>query len=119
MSEPNHNAPHAQAHACCHASAHEKREEKADLVLDPVCGMRVDPAATAHHVDEAGQTYHFCSDGCRIKFAAGPECYLGKQGEPEPLPQGTLYTCPMHPEIVKEGPGHCPICGMADRKSVV
>ena len=42
-----------------------------------------------------------------------PERYLDKTGEPEPLPAGTLYTCPMHPQIVQEGPGHCPICGMA------
>ena len=60
-----------------------------------------------------GHTYYFCSEGCRGKFAADPERYLTKQGEPKPLPKGTLYTCPMHPEIVKEGPGHCPICGMA------
>ncbi|WP_156842796.1 heavy metal translocating P-type ATPase [Novosphingobium aquimarinum] len=114
MSEPNHNAPHAQAHACCHASAHEKREEKADLVLDPVCGMRVDPAATAHHVDEAGQTYHFCSGGCRTRFLADPARYLEPQGgETAQAPAGSVWTCPMHPEIRQDHPGACPICGMA------
>jgi Cu+-exporting ATPase len=85
----------------------------ADIAIDPVCGMKVDihvgkPTATHH-----GHTYYFCSEGCRTKFIADPERYLTKQEEPEPLPQGTLYTCPMHPEIVQEGPGPCPICGMA------
>jgi Cu+-exporting ATPase len=80
---------------------------------DPVCGMTVDPYGEGPRAEHKGHTYHFCSDGCRSKFAADPERYLNKTGEPEPLPQGTLYTCPMHPEIVQEGPGHCPICGMA------
>jgi Cu+-exporting ATPase len=76
--------------------------------------MTVDPAdAGKPSFAHAGRTYRFCSDGCRSKFAADPSRYLGKRGEPEPLPQGTLYTCPMHPEIVQEGPGPCPICGMA------
>jgi P-type Cu+ transporter len=83
------------------------------MAIDPVCGMTVDPYAQGPRAEHEGQTYHFCSDGCRIKFAANPERYLNKTGEPEPLPRGTLYTCPMHPEIVQEGPGHCPICGMA------
>src|SRR4029450_13738648 len=60
-----------------------------------------------------GETHYFCSEGCRIKFAREPERFLDKKGEPEPLPKGALYTCPMHPQIVQEGPGHCPICGMA------
>ncbi len=80
---------------------------------DPVCGMTVDPYGQGPRAEHEGQTYHFCSDGCRSKFAADPERYLSKTGEPEPLPRGTLYTCPMHPEIVQEGPGHCPICGMS------
>jgi len=83
------------------------------MAIDPVCGMKVDPYAKGPNAEHEGQTYHFCSDGCRIKFAADPTRYLDKKGEPEPLPRGTLYTCPMHPEIVQEGPGHCPICGMA------
>jgi Cu+-exporting ATPase len=84
-----------------------------DLAVDPVCGMKVDPYAKGPRAEHGGHTYYFCSEGCRGKFAAEPQRYLDKKGEPEPLPQGTLYTCPMHPEIVKEGPGHCPICGMA------
>jgi Cu+-exporting ATPase len=83
------------------------------MATDPVCGMMVNPHAGKPSYEYKGETYHFCSDGCRIKFAAEPERYLDKSGEPAPLSQGTLYTCPMHPEIVQEGPGHCPICGMA------
>jgi Cu+-exporting ATPase len=85
----------------------------AQKVIDPVCGMTVDPSAGTPSYRHDGHVYHFCSDGCRSKFAADPSRYLDKSGEPEPLPQGTLYTCPMHSEIVQEGPGHCPICGMA------
>ncbi|MGD4056805.1 heavy metal-binding domain-containing protein, partial [Xanthomonas citri pv. citri] len=59
-------------------------------------------------------TFHFCSAGCRTKFAADPAKYLAKDKAPEPeAPAGTIYTCPMHPEIRQVGPGSCPICGMA------
>jgi Cu+-exporting ATPase len=90
-------------------------QERAEtpLAIDPVCGMKVDPHAGKPTHDYQGHTYHFCSDGCQAKFAADPERYLNKQDEPKPAPPGTLYTCPMHPEIVQEGPGNCPICGMA------
>jgi Cu+-exporting ATPase len=90
----------------------EKRAE-AHIATDPVCGMMVDPHAGKPTQQFRGHTYYFCSEGCRIKFAKDPERYLDSKGEPEPLPQGTLWTCPMHPQIVQEGPGHCPICGMA------
>ena len=91
----------------------EKAAKDIHMATDPVCGMMVDPHAGKPTVRFGGGTYFFCSEGCRTKFAADPERYLGKKGEPEPLPAGTLYTCPMHPQIVQEGPGHCPICGMA------
>jgi Cu+-exporting ATPase len=90
----------------------EKRAE-AHIATDPVCGMMVDPHAGKPTQQFRGHDYYFCSEGCRIKFAKDPERYLDSKGEPEPLPQGTLWTCPMHPQIVQEGPGHCPICGMA------
>ena len=93
------------------ANMNERRAE-AHFATDPVCGMTVDPKAGKPSYVHGGHTYHFCSEGCRSKFAADPARYLDKKGEPEPLPKGTLYTCPMHPEIVQEGPGHCPICGM-------
>ncbi len=90
----------------------ETRAE-AHIATDPVCGMMVDPHAGKPTQQFRGHSYYFCSEGCRIKFAKDPERYLDSKGEPEPLPVGTLYTCPMHPQIVQEGPGHCPICGMA------
>ena len=80
------------------------------MATDPVCGMVVDLNAGKPTYEYKGETHYFCSEGCRSKFAKEPECFLDK---PEPLPKGTLYTCPMHPEIVQEGPGHCRKCGMA------
>jgi len=84
------------------------------MVKDPVCGMDVDPATTPHHSAHAGQEYHFCSDGCRTKFVADPVRYLKSKSHtgPEAAP-GTMWTCPMHPQIRRDGPGTCPICGMA------
>ena len=98
--------------------------ESADVVRDPVCGMTVDPATTPHHHEHRGQTCHFCSAGCLDKFKAAPDEYLnpastgpavttpamGALGEPA---QGTIWTCPMHPQIRRDAPGSCPICGMA------
>ena len=79
---------------------------------DPVCGMSVDPAKSAHHAEHAGRDYHFCSLGCLAKFQADPDTYL-KPKAAKPTPPGTIYTCPMHPQIRQVGPGSCPICGMA------
>ena len=85
--------------------------------LDPVCGMRVDPAKTPHRLTLRDQDFFFCSAGCRNKFAADPDKYLGDArgpaNETKAQPDGTIYTCPMHPQIRQVGPGHCPICGMA------
>jgi P-type Cu+ transporter len=88
------------------------------LARDPVCGMNVDPATSKHRFDYRGETFHFCSSGCRTKFAADPKIYLDtyleKTNAPKPdVPEGAIYTCPMHPEIRQVGPGSCPICGMA------
>ncbi len=87
----------------------------AKTALDPVCGMMVDPHATAHRAEHAGHPYYFCSGGCRAKFVANPENYLTPEADrpSEPVPEGTIYTCPMHPQIRQVGPGACPICGMA------
>jgi len=94
--------------------AHEHTTTAGDLALDPVCGMTVDPHSAKHRHQHHGRTYYFCSAGCRAKFAADPGKYLGKdQRAAAPVPQGTIYTCPMHPEIRQVGPGSCPICGMA------
>jgi len=101
-------------HACCGHGAHP-REEGQHGVLDPVCGMTVDPHTAKHRHTHAGHTYYFCSAGCRAKFEADPQKYLDPERAkaPEVVPEGTIYTCPMHPEIRQVGPGSCPICGMA------
>ncbi len=86
----------------------------AGTVRDPVCGMMVDPATTPHQARHDGNDYAFCSDGCRRRFIADPQRYLAAPaGIVKPAPAGTRYTCPMHPEIVQDGPGSCPLCGMA------
>ena len=96
-----------------HHHGYAQAGDGAVKVLDPVCGMTVDPLKTAHHAEHAGQDFHFCSGGCRTKFMADPARYLSpKAPEPPPKP-GAIYTCPMHPEIQQTGPGSCPICGMA------
>jgi Cu+-exporting ATPase len=88
--------------------------------IDPVCGMTVDPAKSPHAFMHRGTDYHFCSGGCRTKFAADPARYLDKTNQKdEPVPEGTIFTCPMHPEVRQEGPGSCPICGMALEPEVV
>ena len=84
--------------------------------VDPVCGMQVDPAKAAGSYEYQGHRYYFCSRGCLAKFQADPVRFLtpaaGAPAAPS-APAGTKYTCPMHPEIVRDGPGSCPICGMA------
>lgn len=116
-------APKPEASSCCgghgdHAGhAHHHGHDlgaAATKVLDPVCGMTLDPATSKHRFEHHGETFHFCSAGCRTKFAADAARYLTKGGAPAPgMPAGTIYTCPMHPEIRQIGPGSCPICGMA------
>jgi Cu+-exporting ATPase len=85
------------------------------VVKDPVCGMAVDPQKSPHRAELDGEAFHFCSARCREKFVAEPAAYLEKDQKPAapPPPAGTIYTCPMHPEIRQVGPGSCPICGMA------
>ena len=90
-----------------------------NAMRDPVCGMTVDPATAKHRFDYEGETYYFCSAGCRTKFAADPTAYLGNAKPKTDVPEGTIYTCPMHPEIRQVGAGSCPICGMALEPDVV
>ena len=78
-----------------------------------VCGRPVQRAETRHLVKYNGQRFFLYSDDCQHGFEAAPETYAAKRAAPEPAPQGTLYTCPMDPEIIQETPGDCPICGMA------
>ncbi|MBY6154684.1 heavy metal translocating P-type ATPase [Vannielia litorea] len=80
---------------------------------DPVCGMTVERASAAHMAKYEGQRFYFCSARCQEKFEAEPETYLGDRPPPAAMPEGTQYTCPMHPEIVQDHPGDCPKCGMA------
>ena len=101
-----------------HHHDHADAADAAVTVTDPVCGMKVDPAKSPHHAEHAGRPYHFCSARCRTRFEADPEPFLKPRDlKPEPpsppTPEGTVYTCPMHPEVRQIGPGACPICGMA------
>ena len=106
----DHGHDHAHAHAHAHVHDHAA---PAHMAKDPVCGMDVDPRTATLKAAHNGVTYYFCAPGCRTKFIANPEKYLGERAPAEPVPEGTEYTCPMHPEIVQVGPGSCPICGMA------
>ena len=82
---------------------------------DPVCGMSVECADASHTAQYRGQTFYFCCARCRERFAEAPEDFLGERPRPatEAAPEGSLYTCPMDPEIEQATPGDCPICGMA------
>jgi P-type Cu+ transporter len=100
---------------CCGEHAGPKHVAK-----DPVCGMDVDPHTAKHRAEHAGRPYYFCCAGCKTKFLADPQKYLGDAEAPAAqVPAGTIYTCPMHPEIRQVGPGSCPICGMALEPDVV
>ncbi|TIX99168.1 MAG: YHS domain-containing protein, partial [Mesorhizobium sp.] len=81
--------------------------------IDPVCGMTVERATAKHFARHEGKGFYFCSAGCKGKFEANPGKFLSGQPASEPMPKGTQYTCPMHPEIIRDKPGSCPICGMA------
>ena len=108
------NAAHG-GHGCCGGHArHAHGEGMNTAVKDPVCGMTVDPAKTPHHAVHQHHDYHFCSAGCLAKFEADPARYLATE-PPAPVEAalGTIWTCPMHPEIRQDHPGPCPICGMA------
>jgi Cu+-exporting ATPase len=112
MAEGSHQHSHA---AGGHAGHGHRAAPAAGGALDPVCGMTVDPEKTPHRHTHQGHTYYFCSGGCRTKFAGDPAKYLDPKSAKaaEPVPEGTIYTCPMHPQIRQVGPGSCPICGMA------
>src|SRR5258708_24768497 len=104
------------------------------MTRDPVCGMTVDPTKAAAHLEHHGETYFFCAKGCAEKFSANPERYLNPSPTaappspatnltamqpaapslvPAPAQKQIRYTCPMHPEVIRFGPGSCPKCGMA------
>lgn len=114
MSHHHQTKSHHGAHgaSCCSAT---KADTPTHAAIDPVCGMTVDPHTAIHRTEHAGHPYYFCSGRCREKFIADPDKYLDPKTvqESDPVPEGTIYTCPMHPEIRQVGPGSCPICGMA------
>ncbi len=90
----------------------------ATLVRDVVCGMQIDPRRAAETLEHEGVTYSFCSAGCAAKFRGDPQRYLAEGVEAAPAPAPTAsasgkWTCPMHPDVIEDGPGACPICGMA------
>lgn len=108
--------PSEKCHAAAELSTAVSREDavKPDCASDPVCGMKVNPATAAHHATIDGVHYHFCSAGCLGKFTADSAKYLTSAPRTEPVAApGATWTCPMHPEIRQQGPGNCPICGMA------
>jgi len=99
-----------------HSGHAHHHDHAADTALDPVCGMKVDPSTARHKAEHEGKTFYFCSEGCHTKFGADPAKYVHEKmrpARPVNLPDGTIYTCPMHPQIRQVGPGNCPICGMA------
>ena len=105
---------------------------KGGAIIDPVCGMTVHPDSAAGSYEHNDETYYFCSRHCLEKFRSDPDAFLAKpqatiaqpvgiqrvRSQPDEnsqisSAQGSSYTCPMHPEIVRDAPGSCPICGMA------
>jgi P-type Cu+ transporter len=94
---------------------------EASQAIDPVCGMAVYPTAATSRADQNGQRYYFCCNGCKTKFLADPAQFTNPttrlaRNVPNtpsvPVARGTIYTCPMHPQIRRGDPGNCPICGM-------
>jgi len=100
--------------------------QQAGTAVDPVCGMTVDPSKAAGSFEYGGETYYFCNPRCLERFQADPESYLGEgdegngaAGAAEPSAEASAppddtrtYTCPMHPDVRRQGPGDCPKCGM-------
>ena len=102
----------AQNHSCCSPAPSLPTQ---GVAIDPVCGMSVTIDNAQHVAEHDGTKHYFCSGHCRTRFLADPQTYLSGAhlDTVEDVPPGTIYTCPMHPEIRQVGPGSCPICGMA------
>jgi P-type Cu+ transporter len=115
VGKPHHDHDGRRFHFCSEGCRRKFAAAPDDYrtAIDPVCGMTVDRASSRHLTKRHGERFHFCSSRCMEKFEGDPEAYLGDRPAPEPMPEGTIYTCPMHPEIEQVGPGDCPICGMA------
>ncbi|MBI3760014.1 MAG: heavy metal translocating P-type ATPase, partial [Deltaproteobacteria bacterium] len=124
-------SPKAEGHPVDHrhpdGGLEAELKHEVQLKKDPVCGMTVNPATAKWTHPHDGDTYYFCSNGCMTKFAADPAKYLSRSepaalhapartssvAAPPSASQKTEYTCPMHPEVIQDHPGSCPICGMA------
>jgi Cu+-exporting ATPase len=100
-------------HGACCSHDHQHPAPVSEKAIDRVCGMSVDPVTAKNRLLYQGQEYFFCGARCRDRFDADPEKYLTPQEPVPPAPAGTIYICPMDPEIRQDGPGTCPICGMA------
>ncbi|MDE0033863.1 MAG: heavy metal translocating P-type ATPase [Deltaproteobacteria bacterium] len=102
-------------HFCCEGCLKKFAAAPEDYIeaKDPVCGMTVQRASARYMTRHDGERFYFCSGHCQARFEASPEDILGPRSEPEPAPEGVKYTCPMDPEIIRDEPGDCPICGMA------
>jgi P-type Cu+ transporter len=94
---------------------------EASQSLDPVCGMVVFRTATTSRAEHNGQSYYFCCTGCKTTFLADPAQFVHPTAKPAPstpsspsvsAAPGAIYTCPMHPQVRRDDPGNCPICGM-------
>ncbi len=113
-----HTPTHPHAH-----DQHPQHDRSADAVKDPVCGMVVDPTTTRHRSQHDGRDWYFCSSKCQSRFDENPANYVddqypgdkpvGEEKQKAAAVPAAIYTCPMHPEIRQQGPGDCPICGMA------
>jgi Cu+-exporting ATPase len=119
MTEHDQRAGHHHHHATGHGGNGDTvtQQLRGDIqAKDPVCGMTVDPTTAKHQGRHRGQQHYFCSEGCKAKFEVDPGRYVSNapsRDEPSVATPGTVYTCPMHPEIRRDAPGSCPICGMA------
>ncbi|MGC4026413.1 MAG: heavy metal translocating P-type ATPase [Mesorhizobium sp.] len=118
--DPNGGKPRAEHdghtyYFCCEGCRTKFLSDPAAYMTakDPVCGMSVNRSTAMHFLKHEGEKFYFCSVRCKERFEADPSKFLGERAAPEPAQKGTLYTCPMHPEIVRDAPGDCPICGMA------
>lgn len=118
--EPDTDRPHIHHddhiyYFCCNGCRRRFEATPADFITakDPVCGMSVNRASAKHMTKHEGGRVYFCSSRCQEKFEAAPDDYASGVPVAVAMPEGTVYTCPMHPEIEQVGPGDCPICGMA------
>ena len=106
---------HHEHHGSARLFSEEQGARPSDNTDRSDCGMTVSPASP-HKAEHAGRSYAFCSAAARTRFMANPAQYVDADTVTRPAedaPPGTIYTCPMHPEIQQTGPGSCPKCGMA------